>query len=176
VKAIIFDTETTGLPKHATAKLSTQPKIIEFGAIIVEEGAVLSEHRMLINPQQPLEAIITKITGLTDEDLRDAPTFPEVHEELRLLFAGCDAAVAHNMPFDSTMVNLETGRHSLEPWPWPPRMICTVQEHVEMFGRRAKLLELYEQYMGEPLKQTHRALDDVYALWSVVRKSGVLDS
>jgi len=175
MRAMVFDTETTGLPLHPAAKLALQPKPIEFGAVILEDGKVVDERVILINPKQTLEPIITKITGLTDEDLAGAAEFPGVEQELRELTASCDTVVAHNLPFDTSIIDLAVLRHDLKPWPWPRLKICTVQEHAEEWGKRPRLLDLYEHYMGKPLKQTHRALDDVYALVDVCLASGVLD-
>lgn len=177
MKFLVFDTETTGLYKHPHAKMSVQPKIIEFGAALVNSsGEVLEELSLLINPQEPLEEIITKITGLKDEDLVNQPTFPEVYEQIRDLFRKADAAIAHNLPFDSTLLNLELQRHRLDDFVWPPFCICTVQETAPEWGRRAKLTELYERCTGGPLAQAHRALDDVMALVEVAKKLGIMNA
>lgn len=172
---IVFDTETTGIPKHPDAKPEIQPRIIEFGGVRVNsDGEILAQLELLINPEQPLEEIITKITGLTDEVLADKPTFNEVEPQLRAFFDGADAVLAHNLPFDTTMIDLELARFNLPPMPWPELRICTVQEHAEEWGKRPRLLELYEHYTGEPLAQKHRALDDVLALLTTADKAGVL--
>lgn len=175
--ALIFDVETTGLVKHPRSKDSVQPRVIEWGGVLYDTAkkAVVREHHVIINPKQPLEPIITKITGLTDDDLADQPEFHEVLGPLREMFSAADALVAHNLPFDHTLMELELARCGEEDWPWPRRNVCTVQEHAEEWGRRPKLLELYHHYTGEPLAQTHRALDDVMALVKVCELSGVLD-
>lgn len=171
---LVFDTETTGIPKHPAAKMSVQPKIIEFGAALVDdEGEVVETLQLIINPQEPIESIITKITGLTDDDLKDKPTFSEVAPRIAALFSKADVVIAHNLPFDSTLIDLEVARHNLPEWPWPKVKICTVQEHAEEWGRRPKLEELYEAVKGEPAYQTHRALDDVNLLIEVCRIQGV---
>lgn len=173
---LIFDTETTGLPHHPLAKDIVQPLIIEWGGALVDErGAVLDEEDVLINPGRPLEEVITKITGITDDDLKTAPRFNEVAPRLRELFAKADVLVAHNLPFDVGMMKFELLRHDLEAgWPWPPVGICTVQEHAEEWGKFPKLSDLYAHYTGQPLAQKHRALDDVWALMIVCKKAGLL--
>jgi DNA polymerase III epsilon subunit-like protein len=175
MKALIFDFETTGIPKHPEAKKEAQPRVIEFGGVLVDRsGKELQTLELLIDPQTPLEPIITKITGLTDDDLDGQPMFIEVEPQLRRLFAAADVMIAHNLPFDSTMLKLELDRHSIADWPWPVRSVCTVQEHAEEWGKRPKLTELYEHYTGTPLQQTHRAIDDVRALLTCCIKSGIL--
>jgi DNA polymerase III epsilon subunit-like protein len=172
---LLFDTETTGIPKHPSSKPEVQPRLIEFGGVLVESsGEVLEEIHCLINPEEKLEQIITKITGLTDEDLKSRWTFPEACKSILPAFKQADVLVAHNLPFDLTMMELEVERAGITDWVWPKERICTVQEHAEEWGTFPRLLHLYEHYMGHPLEQTHRALDDVYALLEVAKASGVL--
>ena len=176
MKTLVFDTETTGLPHHPDAKDSVQPRIIEWGGALVDEtGAVIDSYETLVNPHTKLSAKITKITGLTDEDLASAPDFGALAERVRPMFASADALLAHNLPFDSQLMAFDLNRFGLaEDWPWPSVMVCTVQEHAEEWGRRPKLTELYHYYTGETLSQKHRALDDVMALVTVARTAEVL--
>lgn len=175
MKALIFDTETTGLPKHPAAKDEVQPRIIEWGGVLVDcAGKILDEYDTLVNPGVSLPPEIVKITGITDEDLLDAPRFVEVAARVRELFASADLLVAHNLPFDRGLMELELARADITDWPWPEGQVCTVQEHAEEWGRRPKLLELHQEYFGEPLAQKHRALDDVYALARIAHAAGVL--
>lgn len=173
---LIFDTETTGLVLHPQAKDSQQPAIIEWGGLLVDcAGNELRELNLLVDPGRPLPEKITKITGITAEDLKGQPHFAEVMAQIREMFAAADVLIAHNLPFDRTLMELDLRRAgALEGWPWPRFSVCTVQEHVEEWGRRPKLLELYEHYMGRPLAQTHRAIDDVRALKEVCIAAGVL--
>lgn len=173
---LIYDTETTGLTKHPNAKSSVQPRIIEWAGILVnEKGEEIDSLSILINPKQKLDPAITRITGLTDKDLRGEPTFDEVANDfIREMFERADAILAHNLPFDKMIMELELSRFGIMDWPWPKIEICTVQEHAEEWGRRPKLTELFEHYMGIPLQQTHRALDDIRALAEVSRAAGVL--
>lgn len=171
MNAIIFDTETTGLPKHPRAKMTVQPRIIEFGAVLVDEcGAVCGELNLLANPGEKLEAIITKITGLTDEDLAVEPPFREILPEIRAFFERADMMIAHNLPFDAYLLELELQRLGIDDFPWPKFSICTVQENFEEYGYRPKMLELYEDTLGVPLHQTHRASDDCNALAEIVKE------
>ena len=94
-------------------------------------------------------------------------TLPEIEEA----FMGVHRLMAHNLPFDMGMLTNELRRLGRQyAFPYPPNQVCTVQLANEMiYGRRAKLTELYEKTMGKPLAQTHRALDDVRALVEVIR-------
>ena len=70
---IIFDLETTGLPKAEGSDLNMQPRIIEFGAIRVTDGNLEEYDRLefFCNPGHPLDPVITKITGITDGMLKE---------------------------------------------------------------------------------------------------------
>lgn len=183
---LVFDTETTGLPLYPKAPLEKQPKIIEFGGALLnpETGSVAETLNVLINPQQPLEAVITKITGITDADLSGKPIFSKALPEIK---AFCSKAthgvIAHNLPFDESLMRFELARLGAalapeaeagqEKFPWPERRICTVGLFQAIWGRRPKLTELYEWSLRKPLPQTHRALDDVLALVEIVQEEGV---
>jgi len=170
-RIIVFDTETTGLTLHPDASVTKQPKIIEFGAVILLNGEVVEEHSVLINPQEALTEEIIKITGLKDSDLKDAPAFKDCAPKLEELFSRCDCVMAHNLPFDKAMMMNEWARYAFGySFPWPAREICTVGLYREEWGRNPKLLELYESVLGKPLAQTHRALDDVKALVEIIQE------
>lgn len=173
---LIFDTETTGLVLHPRAKDELQPRIIEWGGLLVDgAGNELEELDVLINPGMPLQPVITKITGITDDDLRGQPPFSAVMPLVYNMFKRADVLIAHNLPFDRRMMELELSRaNALDEWPWPRIMLCTVQEHAEEWGHRPKLTELYEYYTGTRLAQSHRAIDDVRALKEVCLRAGVL--
>jgi len=174
--ALIFDFETTGLVFHPRAKDALQPSAIEFGGVLIDfDGTVIKEVSLLMNPGKPLEAIITKITGLTDADLEGKPTFDECADEIAAAFAMCDVAIAHNAPFDISILQLELQRVGrFHDFPFPKSIICTVQENVEHYGKRITLKKLYENVIGKPLEQTHRASDDCRALAEVVVQMGLL--
>jgi DNA polymerase III alpha subunit (gram-positive type) len=171
MKVLGFDTETTGLPFHPDADLSLQPKVIEFGALMMdsETGEELETWSILINPREPLSAAIKKITGIEDADLKHAPYFADAWPEIQAAFLAADVVVAHNAPFDTSLINFELARMGIKDFKWPP-VVCTVQENVEAWGRRVKLIELFEDLMEYPFDQKHRALDDVRHMMACVRK------
>ena len=170
--AIIFDTETTGLTLHPSADIALQPRMIEFGAVLLSlaDGSIVEEASILINPGAPLPAEIVKITGITDDDLRDAPTFVDVLPQIQRTFASASAVVAHNLPFDRAILRGELLRAKIDVFPWPARETCTVGLYRSEWGRNPRLIELYEATMGRSLAQTHRALDDVKAMVEIIQK------
>ena len=177
MRALIFDFETTGLTLHPNAKRALQPRAIEFaGIVLARDGTTLAEDSWLINPGEPVSAEITKITGLTNEDLAPAEPFATNLERLRGLCEGVDALVAHNLPFDHSILSHELAlAGALDGWRWPSWGLCTAQTYEPLWGRRPRLIELYEDVIGSPYAQTHRALDDVRALAAVVARERLLD-
>jgi DNA polymerase-3 subunit epsilon len=174
--AVCFDFETTGLTLHPLARLELQPRAIEFGGVLIDNsGTILETLSLIIDPEQEIEPIITKITGLTNDDLRGKPKFKDVFSELNRMFAAADLMVAHNLPFDTAILDLELQRMKMVEFAWPRMSMCTVQSYMEQWGRRPKLTELYEHVIGRPLLQTHRASDDATALAEIVIAEGILD-
>lgn len=170
--AIVVDCETTGLTLPPAAPLDKQPHIIELGCAVVRNNEIVSQHSWLINPGAgiELESKITKITGIKNEDLVGKPLFADVLQEIRNTFSPASVFIAHNAPFDKSCIEYELQRLQCEDFPWPAETLCTVQEFRHLFGRRAKLTELYQRLLNKELQQSHRALDDVLALCEIVIK------
>jgi len=166
---IFFDTETTGLIKNAALELPKQPHIIEIGALREPEvPGKATELSLIFCVPVKLEPIITKLTGLTDEDLEDQDTFEENYETIEGFFEGEDTMIAHNMPFDYGMLLFELRRLGCEnSFPMPITRIDTVQMARKFYGGKfKKLIDLYEERIG-PYEQKHRALDDCKLLQAV---------
>lgn len=172
--SLVFDTETTGLPLPMIAPLEKQPKIIELALTLVDNGKVIGSRSWLFNPGEPLSATITKITGLTDDDLAGKPTFAECLQEVMVPFKRSDITVAHNHNFDYSLMQFELMRCGCTDFPWPDLSMCTVQEYRHVMGFQPSLMVLYEHVMGKPLAQTHRAQDDVDALVELLIKEGAI--
>lgn len=89
---VVFDLETTGLEKE-------NDKIIEIGALKYKNNELVDEFSVLINPEIKLPPVITKITGLTDEDLKAKNTIDSVLPEF-ISFIENLTLIAHNSEFD----------------------------------------------------------------------------
>jgi len=94
---VIFDIETTGLD-------CCIDKIIEIGAIRIINNEIVDEFNYLINPNIKLPEVITNITGINDEDLKDKETIDTVLPKF-IDFVGDLPLLAHNNSFDLSFIN-----------------------------------------------------------------------
>jgi DNA polymerase-3 subunit epsilon len=167
---IVFDLETTGLPLAEGADLDLQPRITEFGAIKLDHQLKeIAELEFLINPGIPLDPKVTKITGLTDDMLKDKKPFVARLEEITNFFLGERVLVAHNLPFDRIVLQFELERlGKLFQFPWPPEQICTVEIGETIWNKKRKLGDIYQEVTGNEHKGAHRAIADVRALIEII--------
>ena len=117
IREIAFDTETTGLQPNEG------DRIIEIGAVeMINHIPTGKTFRTLIHPRRPVSADTVRITGITDEHLKDAPFFEEDHVVGAFLeFIGDDVLVAHNAGFDRSFLNMELalcGRPGIDDHRW----------------------------------------------------------
>jgi len=176
--AFIFDCETTGLVKNSLVPLKSQPRVIEFFGQLVDDlkQKVVDEVEFFCDPGVLLEPIITRITGIKQDDLKGKPKFKEFAPKVAEMIGKADVAVAHNLSFDAALVEFEMDRSDQE-FGWKQRMICTVEQTEWMRGHRLKLVDLHEELFGEPFTGAHRARTDVDALtrcYLELRKRGEL--
>jgi len=106
-KFVVMDLETTGnLPKKGE-------KIIQIGAVVIEDGRITERFASLINPQKPIPIFIEELTGINNEMVRDAPLFSEIAEKVYSLLD--DAYfVAHNVLFDLSFLQEELQQAGFE--------------------------------------------------------------
>jgi DNA polymerase III epsilon subunit family exonuclease len=93
---IVLDLETTGLDP-------ANDKIIEIGAIRFVNGEEESSFEEMINPEMPIPDFITKLTGISDNDVKDAPTINKKLSKL-LDFIGNSFILGHQVNFDAAFI------------------------------------------------------------------------
>jgi DNA polymerase-3 subunit alpha (Gram-positive type) len=96
---VVFDIETTGLS-------FSNDRITEIGAVKIKNGSIVDSINLLINPQKPIPQNIQELTGITDETVKNSPTFREIASKLKVFF-GNYPIVAHNALFDYTFIRNE---------------------------------------------------------------------
>jgi ATP-dependent DNA helicase DinG len=158
-----FDTETTSLINNRSMADKFLPHVIDFyGAIVdLSTGQIHNEYETLVNPGIPLDEEITRITGLTDADLKNAPAWSAVAGQVEALILSAPAALAHNAAFDAEILDIEFARlkRTIE---WPP-LICTVEQTRHLKSHNINLNDLYEMLFGERFEDAHRAKPDTVA-------------
>jgi DNA polymerase-3 subunit alpha (Gram-positive type) len=100
---VVVDIETTGLSK-------SYHKITEIGAVRVVDGEIMREFHTLVNPQQHIPSFITRLTGINDAMVKDAPPVEEVLPGF-VRFLGDDVFVAHNATFDFGFLSHNCQQH-----------------------------------------------------------------
>ena len=103
---VVFDIETTGLS-------ATKNKITEIGAVKVENGKITDRWSSFINPLTPIPAEIVKLTGITDDMVKDAPTIDKALPEF-LAFSDNSVLVAHNASFDTGFIKAACQENHLD--------------------------------------------------------------
>jgi len=93
----IIDLETTG------GNLKTD-RIIEIGLAHVQNFKIISSKSYFVNPEKKIPEFIQKLTSITDEDVKDAPTIDKIIDEIRE-YIGEKIVVAHNISFDIPFFN-----------------------------------------------------------------------
>jgi len=161
--------------------LNLQPRITEFGAIKLDEDLKeIDVIEFLVNPGIPLDPKITKITGLTDDMLKDQKPFIARLDQIVDFFLGERILVAHNLPFDRAILKFELERVGrILSFPWPPEQICTVEVGETVWNKKRKLGDIYLEVTGQEHKGAHRSIADVRALIEIVKwykKEGNLDA
>lgn len=165
-RLVAFDTETTGLNPH------DGDRIMEFAAVelrVDETMRVVSAkpHDFLINPEMPIPRKATQVTGITDDDVADAPLFAERAGDVYRLLKDA-VVVAHNLPFDLAFLRSELERAGSS---WPP----TRAEVDTLTLSQRRMSELKVHKLGEvarvlavPLDNAHRATHDAEACGRVM--------
>jgi DNA polymerase-3 subunit epsilon len=151
---VFIDIETNG-------GNSKKSRVIEIGAIRIEEGRIIDEYKTLVNPGSPLPYWITKITGLTDADLTQAPYFDEIAYQLNKILEGA-TFIAHNVRFDYSFI-----KRQLEAcgYPFKPKLLCTVRLSRALYPEaQGHSLEKIINRHGIKVNARHRAYDDAKAI------------
>ena len=148
---VAFDVETTGLS-------AARHRVIEIGAVKLRAGRIIARQAWLINPGQPIPPFSTRIHGITDADVAEAPPFPAIYPKF-VAFVKGTILIAHNASFDVRFMAHEAARNSLTCPPEPVldnlRLVRKWYPELERHGLKAMA-----DYLKIEPGRYHRALDD----------------
>ena len=157
---IFFDLETTGTN-------ILRDRIVEISYIKVMPSGNETERTLRINPGMPIPAEATAIHHITDDDVKNAPPFKQVAQELANVFLGCDIAGFNSNRFDVPMlmeeflragVNIDLSR----------RKFVDVQTIFHKMEQRT-LIAAYKFYCGKDHTEAHSANADTRATYEVLK-------
>ena len=155
----VVDLETTGI------NLSSD-RIIEIAVVkIMPDGKKISK-RKLINPEMPIPLSSSEIHGITNEMIKDAPTFKQVANELKQFIENCDLAGYNSNRFDIPMLAEEFLRIGME-FDCKGRKLIDVQKIFHLMEQRT-LSAAYKFYCNKNLDGAHSAEVDATATWEVL--------
>ena len=159
---VIFDLETTGLDL-------VKDRVIQISYIKVYPDGKEERGDELINPEKHIEPIITQLTGISDETVKDKPTFKQLAQTLADKFAGSDFAGFNSNNFDIPLLAEEFLRAGIDFDFSKSKLIdaCAIFRKME----RRNLASAYKFYCGRKMEEdfeAHRADQDTEATYRVL--------
>ncbi len=148
----IIDTETTGLyPKAGD-------RITEIGLLRIKDGEKEGKLNTLINPGKPIPKITEKITGITDDMVKDAPAFTDIQDDIIDLLKN-SALIFHNAVFDLAFLHYEIEKPNFLPIPNP--VVDTLLLARRNFNFSSNALGKLAGFIDAETAGMHRAMADV---------------
>lgn len=149
----IIDIETTG-------GISKRDKITEIAIIVYEDGQIVDQFESLVNPERSIPYEITRMTGITNEMVENAPKFYEIAKDILQKTENC-IFVAHNVFFDYNFIKEEFAQLG---YTFSRKKLCTVQLSRRYFkGLKSYSLGSLIEHFKIPVENRHRAMEDTKA-------------
>lgn len=154
-KPLVFiDVETTG-------GAAQESRILEIGALRVEDGVVVAHMNQVLDPEEPVPGWITNLTGIRQAQTAGQPLFTDVLPRLGELFEGA-LFVAHNVDFDYSFFREEFRRAGST---FSMDKLCTVRLSRALYpDERSHKLDEVIRRAGYKVANRHRAYDDAEVL------------
>jgi DNA polymerase-3 subunit epsilon len=157
---IFFDLETTGIN-------ITHDRIVEISFVKVHPSGKEEIKSRRINPEMPIPPQATAIHGITDDDVKDCPTFRQVARSLADQLEGCDLAGFNSSRFDVPMLAEEFLRAGVD-FDMSKRKFVDVQ--IIFHRKEQRTLEAaYNFYCNKQLENAHSAEADAIATYEVLK-------
>lgn len=157
---VFFDLETTGLD-------IANDRIVEIAYIKVYPNGNEESFTYRINPGMPIPADATAVHGITDEDVKDCPTFKEMAKKIAADFKGADLAGYNSARFDLPMLAEEFLRADVDI-DLSTRKMVDVQTIFHKKEQRT-LSAAYKFYCKADLTDAHAAMADTQATYEILK-------
>ncbi len=157
---VFFDLETTGIN-------IVKDRIVEISYVKVCPNGKVETKTRRINPGMPIPPESTAIHGITDEDVKDCPTFKEIAKSLAAQIEGCDLAGYNSNRFDIPMLAEEFLRAGVDI-DLNRRKFIDVQTIFHKMEQRT-LSAAYKFYCNKSLENAHTAEADTLATYEVLK-------
>ena len=155
-----FDLETTGI------KVATD-RIVEISVIRQQVDGTVKIKTQRINPEMPIPPEVTEIHGISDEDVKDCPTFKQVARDLAHFLDNCDLAGFNSNHFDIPLLVEEFLRADID-FDLKGRRFVDVQNIFHKMEPR-NLSAAYKFYCNRDLENAHSAEADAMATFEILK-------
>jgi DNA polymerase-3 subunit epsilon len=156
---VVLDLETTGI-------WIEKDRIIEIGMIRCEPDGQRKTYATKVNPGIPIPKEVCEVTGIQDDDVKDAPVFRNIAPEVFAFLEGADLAGFNVERFDLPLLERELGEAGIH-FDWQRRHIYDAQKIYHLHERR-DLTAAYSFYCKKELSEAHSALADSEATLQVL--------
>ena len=157
---VFFDLETTGIN-------IVKDRIVEISFVKVHPNGKEESKTRRINPEMPIPPESTAIHGITDEDVKDCPTFKEIAKSLAAQIEGCDLAGYNSNRFDIPLLAEEFLRAGVDI-DLNKRKFVDVQTIFHKMEQRT-LSAAYKFYCDKSLENAHTAEADTMATYEILK-------
>jgi DNA polymerase-3 subunit epsilon len=154
-----IDLETTGINVSID-------RIVEIAIVKIGLDGTKQVKRRLVNPEMPIPKASSDVHGITDEMVKDAPSFKAIANEIKQFMEGADIGGYNSNRFDVPMLNEEFLRAGIQV-DMESRKLLDVQKVFHMMEQRT-LSAAYQFYCHKTLEDAHSAEADATATWEIL--------
>ncbi len=156
----IFDLEATGLN-------ITKERIVQIAILKINPDGSEEKFESLVNPQIHISEEVTKIHGVKNEDVANAPTFKEIAEKIVAFIENADLAGYNSNKFDIPLLAEELLRAG-NNFDISTKKFIDVQNIFHKMEQRT-LVAALKFYCNQELENAHNAMNDTTATWEVLK-------
>jgi DNA polymerase-3 subunit epsilon len=157
---VFIDLETTGIN-------IASDRIVEIALLKIHVDGREEEKLLRINPEMPIPEKVRAIHGISDDDVKDCPTFKTVAKSLAQFIEGCDLAGFNSNRFDIPLLAEEFLRADVDI-DLKKRKFIDVQAIFHKMEKRT-LAAAYKLYCNQTLEDAHSAMADTKATYEVLK-------